>query len=206
MGGGRKATLARRQAAAEAVMATGGFDTSITNYQSLLAIAKQQGAVGSGARGACKVCGQTGHLTKQCRNVLGAGADGGDGAAAAAGGTLPELAAPVADSDDDDSLSLSSDSSDEERRRWAGQGGAGAHARRAGVVTVLTALPGCSYAHSQPRTRLCGACVAQRANRLPLVWHLLPPGVAEALDQGRSMVPMPSVCFLPPFAGACASG
>lgn len=32
IGGGRKATQARRQAAAEAVLATGGFDTSITNY------------------------------------------------------------------------------------------------------------------------------------------------------------------------------
>lgn len=116
IGGGRKATLARRQAAAEAVMATGGFDTSITNYQSLLAIAKQQGAVGSGARGACKVCGQTGHLTKQCRNALGGGADGGDGAGGS-GAPLPELLPPEEASDGDDSLSLSSDSSDEERRR-----------------------------------------------------------------------------------------
>jgi hypothetical protein len=119
IGGGRKATQARRQAAAEAVLATGGFDTSITNYQSLLAIAKQQGAVGSGAatRGACKVCGQMGHLTKQCRNGL---ASGGGGEAVEGSG-VGELAVPIAASEDDagDSLNLSSDSSDEERARWA---------------------------------------------------------------------------------------
>lgn len=118
IGGGRKATQARRQAAAEAVLATGGFDTSITNYQSLLAIAKQQGAVGSGAatRGACKVCGQMGHLTKQCRNGLASG--GGEEAVEGSG--VGELAVPIAASEDDagDSLDLSSDSSDDERARW----------------------------------------------------------------------------------------
>jgi hypothetical protein len=115
IGGGRKATQARRQAAAEAVLATGGFDTSITNYQSLLAIAKQQGAVGAGSRGACKNCGQLGHLSKQCRNVPLAAAAAGDGELATAGvpGLLPEPA------QDDDSLSFSSDSSDEEQRRCA---------------------------------------------------------------------------------------
>ncbi|PSC67345.1 CAX-interacting 4 [Micractinium conductrix] len=113
IGGGRKATQARRQAAAEAVLATGGFDTSITNYQSLLAMAKQQGAVGTGACGACKICGQTGHLTKQCRNVLPGGADG------EAGGAGPSIAVPVPPSDNEaDDLSFdSSDSSDEEQRR-----------------------------------------------------------------------------------------
>ncbi len=119
IGGGRKATQARRQAAAEAVMATGGFDSSITNYQSLLALAKQQGAVGSGTRGACKVCGQMGHLTKQCRNGV---ALPGSGDAADAVDALPE----PADGGEDSlgSLSLSSDSSDEERRR-CGAGGVG---------------------------------------------------------------------------------
>lgn len=110
IGGGRKAAQARRQAAAEAVMATGGFDTSVTNYASLLAIAKQQGAVGTATRGACKICGQTGHLTKQCRNALPGGGEGGGAEAAAL------LEAPPAD-DGADSLDLSSDSSDEERRR-----------------------------------------------------------------------------------------
>ena len=68
-GGGRQAAQARRAAAAEAVLATGAFDTAITNYDELLTLAKSQGAVGGGAtRGACKICGQLGHLTKQCRN------------------------------------------------------------------------------------------------------------------------------------------
>jgi hypothetical protein len=111
IGGGRKATQARRQAAAEAVMATGGFDTSITNYQSLLAIAKQQGAVGQGSRGACKNCGQTGHLTKQCRNGLAAGGGGEEGGGGEAIAALPEPG-----SDGGDSLDFS-DSSDEERAR-----------------------------------------------------------------------------------------
>ena len=77
---------------------------------SLLAIAKQQGAVGTATRGACKICGQTGHLTKQCRNALPGGGEGGGAEAAAL------LEAPPAD-DGADSLDLSSDSSDEERRR-----------------------------------------------------------------------------------------
>ena len=40
IGGGRKASKARQQAAAQAVLATGGFDTAITNYQSLLSLAQ----------------------------------------------------------------------------------------------------------------------------------------------------------------------
>lgn len=67
--------------------------------------------MGSGSRGACKICGQTGHLTKQCRNALPGGDGGGGGGEAAA-----LLEAPPAD-DGADSLDLSSDSSDEERRR-----------------------------------------------------------------------------------------
>lgn len=67
-GGGRQAAAARKAAAAEAVLATGAFDTAITNYESLLDLAKAQGAIGSSNRGACRICGQLGHLTKQCRN------------------------------------------------------------------------------------------------------------------------------------------
>lgn len=70
-GAGRQAKAAGRKAAAEAMRATGGFNTSITDYESLLSLAKSQGAVGGdSARGACKICGQLGHLTKQCRNHL----------------------------------------------------------------------------------------------------------------------------------------
>eukprot|EP00890_Picochlorum_soloecismus_P000926 jgi/Picsp_1/1834/NSC_05301-R1_cax-interacting protein 4 len=60
---------ARREAAAAAMKATGNFDTEITDYESLLSLAKSQGVVGDGEkRGACRICGQLGHLTKQCRN------------------------------------------------------------------------------------------------------------------------------------------
>ncbi|CAL8462393.1 g1926 [Coccomyxa elongata] len=66
-GGGR---AARRAAAQEAVAQTGGFDTAVNNYESLLSLARSQGAVGGQNRGACKKCGQIGHLTKQCYNNI----------------------------------------------------------------------------------------------------------------------------------------
>ena len=65
------------------VCAAGGFDSAVNNYESLLSLARSQGALGGQNRGACKRCGQLGHLTKQCRNPL-AAADGPDGAAALA--------------------------------------------------------------------------------------------------------------------------
>ena len=124
IGGGRKASKARQQAAAQAVMATGGFDTAVTSYQSLLALAKTQGAVGGSAtRGACKVCGQLGHLTKQCRNQFSKFYEGGPDKAGEAGGGLAAAAAAAAEAaaaDSDGSSSLSSDSSDssgDERRQ-----------------------------------------------------------------------------------------
>ncbi len=49
---------------------TGGFDTAVNNYESLLSLARSQGAVGGQNRGACKKCGQIGHLTKQCYNNI----------------------------------------------------------------------------------------------------------------------------------------
>jgi len=130
---------ARRAAAAEAVLATGGFDTAITSYNELLSLAKSQGAMGEGAtRGACKVCGQLGHLTKQCRNQFSKFYQGGDagpskasGAAATASaaipsadGSRPALSGDSLGSLGRDSDTLSSDSSsssesvsEEERRR-----------------------------------------------------------------------------------------
>lgn len=61
----------------------------MNNYESLLSLARSQGALGGQNRGACKRCGQLGHLTKQCRNPL-AAADGADGAAALAPVRLAE--------------------------------------------------------------------------------------------------------------------
>ncbi|KAK9842446.1 hypothetical protein WJX81_000563 [Elliptochloris bilobata] len=72
-GGGR---AARRAAAAQIVEQTGGFDSAVNNYESLLSLARSQGALGGQNRGACKRCGQLGHLTKQCRNTLAATSDG----------------------------------------------------------------------------------------------------------------------------------
>lgn len=84
------------QAAAQAVQAAGGFDSAgaVDNYQGLLDLARAQGALGGLNRGACKKCGQLGHLTKQCRNQFSRFFDGGPGgdktaAAAAAQGDGP---------------------------------------------------------------------------------------------------------------------
>lgn len=64
-----QAKKSRQTAAAEAMKVTGNFNTGIIDYDSLIKLAKEQGAVGQNERrGACKVCGQVGHLTKQCRN------------------------------------------------------------------------------------------------------------------------------------------
>lgn len=119
-GGGRRAAEERRQAAHDVVLATGGFDTAITNYQSLLTLARSQGAVGGGnERGACKVCGQLGHLTKQCRNHLSKHYKGGPGAAAAGAAapgldTLPPPEEPASSMSD---LTDSSEDSEDSRRR-----------------------------------------------------------------------------------------
>lgn len=64
-----QAKKSRQTAAAEAMKVTGNFNTEVFDYDSLISLAKAQGAVGNNERrGACKVCGQVGHLTKQCRN------------------------------------------------------------------------------------------------------------------------------------------
>lgn len=95
-------------------------------------MARSQGAVGGQNRGACKICGQLGHLTKQCRNHLSAHFQmpgRADGTAAAANGkplmpTLPTVGGDDADLSSDlsdlDSSSSESDSSSEsegERRK-----------------------------------------------------------------------------------------
>lgn len=65
-GGGR---AARRQAAQDLIQAA-GYEPAVTSYEGLVALARAQGTVGSENRGACKLCGGLGHLTKQCRNFL----------------------------------------------------------------------------------------------------------------------------------------
>ena len=102
----------------------GGFDSAVSSYEGLLSLARSQGAVGGQNRGACKRCGQLGHLTKQCRNFINlAQADEQAGAAALAP-VLPPVAEGMGEDDSSD-LSLSSDSDsdsssssgEEERRR-----------------------------------------------------------------------------------------
>lgn len=90
----------------------GGFDTAVEDYQALLSLARSQGAVGGQNRGACKICGQLGHLTKQCRNHLSAhfempGATDTSGAAVSGRPAMPTL--PTVGGDEED---LSSDLSD----------------------------------------------------------------------------------------------
>jgi hypothetical protein len=121
-GGGRAAAQERRRVAGEAVLASGAFDSGVTSYEQLMEAAKAQGAVGEGAgRGACRVCGQIGHLTKQCRNQFSkyfTGGAGTAGVARAAAGAAPP--APGEDSGLDDILSGgsgSSGSSDSEAAR-----------------------------------------------------------------------------------------
>ncbi|DBB14605.1 hypothetical protein WJX82_009357 [Trebouxia sp. C0006] len=128
-GGGR---ASRRAAAAEVVEKTGGFDTSVEDYQALLSLARSQGAVGGQNRGACKICGQLGHLTKQCRNHLSAnfklpGTAGGAGAVADGKPLMPtlpvvqgneeDLSSDLSDLDSSSSDSASSSESEDERRK-----------------------------------------------------------------------------------------
>ena len=98
----------------------------MSSYEGLLSLARSQGAVGGQNRGACKRCGQLGHLTKQCRNFINL---------AEAKQSGPDVLAPVlppvaegngeedssdlslSSSDSDDSGSSSSDSEGERRRK-----------------------------------------------------------------------------------------
>ena len=104
----------------------GGFDSAVSSYEGLLSLARSQGAVGGQNRGACKRCGQLGHLTKQCRNFINLAEAEKTGAAVLAP-VLPPVAEGKGEDDDSSDLSLSSSSSDsdsssssssgEERRR-----------------------------------------------------------------------------------------
>lgn len=48
--------------------ATAGYQPKVTSYEGLMSLAKSQGLANNANRGACKICGGLGHLTKQCRN------------------------------------------------------------------------------------------------------------------------------------------
>jgi hypothetical protein len=89
----------------------------VRDFEGLKALARRSGGDTAALnRGACKMCGGLGHLTKQCRNFLDKG-NGGQAAAAAAGGA--EGAAGDAGGgmqlltqEDEEALLLESDSMD----------------------------------------------------------------------------------------------
>jgi hypothetical protein len=69
-----------------AFLPAAGYQAKATDLAGLLALAKAQGATGNANRGACRICGGLGHLTKKCTNgVSGHSGDITDLDAAAAG-------------------------------------------------------------------------------------------------------------------------
>ena len=112
-----------------ALHAAGGFNTAVEDFSALITLARNQGAIGGQNRGACRICGQLGHLTKQCRNHLSAHfqaprtAEAAAAAAASGKPLLPSIPAGPQAEDLSDLSSLSSDGSgsgsdsDSERKR-----------------------------------------------------------------------------------------
>ena len=95
----------------------------MSSYEGLLSLARSQGAVGGQNRGACKRCGQLGHLTKQCRNFINLAEAEKSGPSVLAP-VLPPVAEGGNGDEESSDLSLSSSDSDssssdsgEERRR-----------------------------------------------------------------------------------------
>eukprot|EP00775_Hariotina_reticulata_P007225 gene7225-7438_t len=64
-GGGGGGRAAKRQRAQELIEAT-GYQPSVRDFEGLKALARRQGGDAATNRGACKICGGLGHLTKQC--------------------------------------------------------------------------------------------------------------------------------------------
>ncbi|WIA19904.1 hypothetical protein OEZ85_005798 [Tetradesmus obliquus] len=113
-GGGGRGREAKRQRAQELIEAS-GYEPSVRDFAGLKALARRQGGDAATNRGACRLCGGLGHLTKQCRNFLdngaagaaAGGAAGAAGAAAAGDGDNRQLLT----ADDDEALLLGSDDS-----------------------------------------------------------------------------------------------
>lgn len=124
---GRGLKVARMEKAQDLIQQA-GYQPKISTMEGLLSLAKTQGATGNATRGACKICGGLGHLTKACKNgVSGHKGDMDDldlsAAVASTRAMLPDLdEVSSLDSDDlrssDDSSSSDSGSgSDGERRK-----------------------------------------------------------------------------------------
>lgn len=98
--GHKRGSRKEKQQRAQELMEAAGFQPAVKDFEGLKALAKAAGG-GTANRGACKVCGGLGHLTKQCRNLA--------AAAAAAEGREDTLAARAAmplltEADDADGL------------------------------------------------------------------------------------------------------
>lgn len=52
----------------DAYLLAAGFQQKVTSYEGLMSLAKSQGLANNATRGACRICGGLGHLTKQCKN------------------------------------------------------------------------------------------------------------------------------------------
>lgn len=106
--------------------AVGGFNTAVEDFSALITLARNQGAIGGQNRGACRICGQLGHLTKQCRNHLSAHfqapttAEAAAAAAASGKPLLPSIPAGPQAEDLSDLSSLSSDGSGSESNSDSG--------------------------------------------------------------------------------------
>ena len=100
-----------------ALQTAGGFNTAVEDFSALITLARNQGAIGGQNRGACRICGQLGHLTKQCRNHLSAHfqapttAEAAAAAAASGKPLLPSIPAGPQAEDLSDLSSLSSNGS-----------------------------------------------------------------------------------------------
>jgi hypothetical protein len=124
-GGGKGAAMRQsRQVAAANLISSSSLEHTVKDQSELMALAKKQG-IGSDVRGACKLCGGLGHLTKQCRNHLtghsvASGTDVIQRSGQPSGGELPQVLGLLPDLGDlssDLSSSSSSGSEDSEERR-----------------------------------------------------------------------------------------
>jgi hypothetical protein len=151
----------------------------VRDFEGLKALARRSGGDAAALnRGACKICGGLGHLTKQCRNFLDGGGQGAGGSGAAAGGAAAAGGGDGGDAralltEADEALLLGSDSmdsselgsgSDSDASRGRVRGDA-CHVRVCAcalrvrqVLSVLdahalTRQPHCCPAHLQKRSR-----------------------------------------------------
>eukprot|EP00201_Polytomella_parva_P011836 CAMPEP_0175056656 /NCGR_PEP_ID=MMETSP0052_2-20121109/10803_1 /TAXON_ID=51329 ORGANISM="Polytomella parva, Strain SAG 63-3" /NCGR_SAMPLE_ID=MMETSP0052_2 /ASSEMBLY_ACC=CAM_ASM_000194 /LENGTH=348 /DNA_ID=CAMNT_0016321729 /DNA_START=150 /DNA_END=1197 /DNA_ORIENTATION=- len=90
---------ARREMAQKMLEVSGVASSNLT-YEGILSLARSQGGLGGGAtRGACRICGGLGHLTKQCMNGVSGHSGGIDDLDAAAAAEAAKARNFIGDSD-----------------------------------------------------------------------------------------------------------